>query len=266
MAKDIAWKSSSVDLGGAIVDIRRAGRGTPLVVLHHEIGPLEGQPFHDTLARQFDVIVPQHPGFGSERRPEWMRNVRDVAATYRMMLARLGIGRHVLVGLGFGGWIAAEMATMGPADLDALAIVGGMGVKPPEGDILDQALIDHIAYIRAGFHDASTFERVFGAEPPGEQLVAWDFSREMSYRLAWKPYMRSLTLAQLLRGVDTPSLVVWGDDDRIVPRSTADVFAGALRNSRLEIVPKCGHFVDMEKPAELAALITGFVGSLKAAA
>jgi len=66
-------------------------------------------------------------------------------------------------------------------------------------------------------------------------------------------------LPHLLGGIGIPALVVWGDDDRIVPRSAGDVYAKALRDARLETVRDCGHFVDMEKPDELANLVLPFV-------
>lgn len=71
--------------------------------------------------------------------------------------------------------------------------------------------------------------------------------------------MYSLGLPYLLGGVQAPTLVVWGDDDRIVPRSAADAYMRALPSARLEIVSACGHWVDMEKPDELARLVTSFV-------
>jgi pimeloyl-ACP methyl ester carboxylesterase len=73
--------------------------------------------------------------------------------------------------------------------------------------------------------------------------------------------MYSQTLPHLLGGIRTPALLVWGDDDRHVPVSAAQVWTKALRNARLEMVPACGHFVDMEKPDQLAKLVTGFVNS-----
>ena len=104
----------------------------------------------------------------------------------------------------------------------------------------------------------SVFERVYG-NVSTDQLEAWDIAREMCFRTAWKPYMYSLGLPHLLGGVQAPALVVWGDDDRIVPRSTADAYVRALPSARLEIVPDCGHLVDMEKPDELARLVSAFV-------
>ena len=188
-----------------------------------------------------------------------MRSVRDIAVVYRGLLSELGINKPALVGLGFGGWIAAEMATMAPRDVTQLVLVGAMGLKPPEGDILDQALVSYIEYARAGFHSDEGFARAYGAEPSTDQLVQWDICREMSFRIAWKPYMYSQTLPHLLGSVRAPALVVWGDDDRVVPASAGKLYAKQLPNAKLETVRNCGHCVDMEQPDALAKLVTSFV-------
>ncbi len=73
--------------------------------------------------------------------------------------------------------------------------------------------------------------------------------------------MYSQTLPHLLGGVRTPALVIWGDDDKHVPISAGDAYVKALRDARLEFVSGCGHFVDMEKPDELAKLVTAFVNA-----
>jgi pimeloyl-ACP methyl ester carboxylesterase len=134
-----------------------------------------------------------------------------------------------------------------------------MGLKPPQGDVLDQALLSYIDYVRAGFHDARAFERIFGGVTT-DQLVEWDVCREMSFRIAWKPYMYSPTLPHLLGAVRAPALVVWGDDDKIVPRSAGERYRDQLPEARLEIVPSCGHYVEMERPDALLALLDAFLG------
>jgi pimeloyl-ACP methyl ester carboxylesterase len=103
------------------------------------------------------------------------------------------------------------------------------------------------------------FDRLFGAEPETSRLEHWDLNREMSFRIAWKPYMYNASLPHLLGGVTTPTLVVWGRDDRIVPLECAERYQKTLPHARLEIVDGAGHFVDMEKPDELASLVTRFV-------
>src|SRR5689334_5882396 len=199
----VDWKTSTVAAGGTKLHLKRAGKGPPLLVLHHEIG----------------------------------------------------IAKPALVGLGFGGWIAAEMATMAPADLSHLVLVGAMGLKPPQGDILDLAITGYVDYVRASFHDQKAFDRVYGAEPTVDQLEMWDICREMSFRIAWKPYMYSQTLPHLLASVRAPTLVVWGDDDKVVPMSAGKRYVEALPNARLEVVKGCGHAVDMEQPEALAKLV-----------
>jgi pimeloyl-ACP methyl ester carboxylesterase len=256
----VAWTESTVPFDGWKLHLSRAGSGKPALVLHHDIGTVDRLPFYDALATKYDVLIPHHPGYGRSERPDWMRSVRDIAVVYRGLLGDLAIEKAALIGLGFGGWIAAEMASMAPRDLSALVLVGAMGVKPPEGDILDQAIVGYIDYARAGFHDQKAFDRIYGEEPSNDQLVAWDIGREMSFRIAWKPYMYSQTLPNLLGAVHAPALLVWGDDDKVVPLSAGRRYAKALPNARLHTIARCGHCVDMERPDELAALVTGFLG------
>jgi pimeloyl-ACP methyl ester carboxylesterase len=255
----VGWSEQTLELGDVKLRLWRGGRGRPVLVLHHDIGTPDRLPFYDALADKFDVIVPNHPGFGEQaERPRWMRHPRDLAALYQWALAELGIERASLVGLGFGGWVAAEMAALAPRDFHRIVLVGAMGVKPPEGDIFDQAIVSYIDYAKVGFHDPAAFEKVFG-DVSTDQLVAWDLCREMCFRIAWKPYMYSQTLPHLLGGVRAPALVVWGDDDKIVPKSAGEVYARSLREARFETVAACGHCVDMEQPEALAKLVTPFI-------
>ena len=259
MATGRDWSERVVELAGVKLHLARAGSGRPVLVLHHDIGSPERLDFYDALARRFDVIVPQHPGYGRSERPQWLRSVRDVAVIYQWLLADLGIDRASLIGLGFGGWIAAEMATMAPREFHRLVLVGAMGLKPPEGDILDQAIVSYLDYARSGFHDQQAFARIYG-DVTTDQLVDWDLCREMCFRIAWKPYMYSQTLPHLLRSVRAPALVVWGDDDKVVPQSAAKRYLEVLPNAKLQIVKSSGHCVDMEQPEALAKLVTEFIG------
>ncbi|MGH7415138.1 MAG: alpha/beta fold hydrolase [Candidatus Rokuibacteriota bacterium] len=254
----LAWSTEEVRVAGSSVRLRTAGRGAPLLVLHHDIGTPDQLPFYEALARRFTVLLPSHPGYDGSERPAWMRSVRDVAVTYQALLAQRGLADVALVGLGFGGWIAAEMATMAPGAFRRLVLVGAMGMKPAEGEILDQALVSYIDYVRAGFEDQAAFDRLFTADPPTRQLEQWDLNREMTFRLAWKPYMYSPTLAPLLEGVQTQALIVWGREDRIVPVGVGEQYARALPKSRLTVVDGAGHFLDMEQPEALAKLIVQF--------
>ena len=255
----VAWTESTIEFVGWKLHLSRAGSGRPVLVLHHDIGTPDRLPFYDALAEKYDVVVPHHPGYGRSERPEWMRSVRDIAVVYRGLLADLGLDKAALIGLGFGGWIAAEMATMAPRGFRRLVLVGAMGLKPERGEIADQAIVSYLDYVQAGFAERSAFERVYGAEPPTAMLEQWDLNREMTFRIAWKPYMYNPTLPHLLGAVAAPVLVVWGRQDRIVPLECGERYAKLLPRARLELVDGAGHLVDMEKPDVLASLVTRFL-------
>ena len=253
-----SWTRTELQVAGLKVQLDRGGSGPPLLILPHDIGSLPRLPAYDALAERFEVLLPQHPGYGHSERPQWMRSARDLAVLHRWLLSELDVARPTLLGLGFGGWIAAEMATMAPRDQAHLLLVGPMGVKPPQGDILDQALVSHIDYARAGFHDQKAFDALYGEDPSTDQLVEWDLCREMSFRIAWKPYMYNPALPHLFGRIRAPALVIQGEHDAVVPRGAAELYAARLPGARLELVPGCGHCVEMEKPAELVRLVTTF--------
>ena len=257
-AGPVSWTQTEHEIAGVKVQVKRGGKGSPVLVLHHDFGMPDSSPFLDGLAAKHDVIVPTHPGWGNSQRPEWMRSVRDVAAMYRMLLPGLGVDKVAMVGLGFGGWIAAEMLTFASNDVGGVVLVGAMGVKPPDGYIFDQAIVSYIDYAQAAFHSDKGFKASYG-DVSTDQLEAWDIAREMCFRIAWKPYMYSQTLPHLLRSVKTPALLVWGEHDKIVPISAAEAFKKALPNARLEIVKGSGHAVGLEKPAELLAIVDSFI-------
>jgi len=258
VTSETAWSMEDVKLAGSTLRLRKGGSGDPLLVLHHDIGSLDRLPFYDALAKRFTVYIPSHPGYDGSERPGWMRGARDIAVVYQSLLASLNLSDVSLIGLGFGGWIAAEMATMSPRAFRRLVLVGAMGVKPRRGEILDQALLSYIAYVRAGFEDQGVFDKLYGADPPTPLLEQWDLNREMTFRIAWKPYMYNPTLPHLLDGVRARSLIVWGRGDKVVPLECGEEYARALPASRLAVVEKAGHFVDMEQPEALAKLITEF--------
>ena len=259
MSTDVTWVSERMPIAGSALHVTSGGSGPPMLVLHHDIGTLDRLPFYDGLAEHFTVWLPSHPGYDRSDKPGWMRSVRDVAVVYQWLLAERRLTDVSIVGLGFGGWIAAEMATMSPRAFRRLVLVGAMGIKPERGEIADQALLLYIDYVRLGFADQSAFDRTFGADPPTPMLEQWDLNRETTFRIAWKPYMYNQTLPHLLGGVAAPTLVVWGREDRIVPLECGERYVKSLREARLEVIEGAGHFVEIEKPDELAQLITRFV-------
>lgn len=248
-----------VEVAGLKVPVWSGGSGPPLLVLHDDIGQSGWSPLKERLARKFTVVAPTHPGYAGADIPEWARHPRDIAALHQWLIRDLKLDRPAVLGFGFGGWVAAEMATLAPRAFRKMVLVGAAGVKPDKGEIFDQFLVHGVDYVRAGFHDMAKFNALFGAQPDIDRLEAWEISREMTTRVAWKPYMFSHALPPLLRGCDIPTLVVWGKEDRIVPLECGEAYARLLRDARLDVIPACGHLVGLEQPDRLAALVEGFL-------
>jgi pimeloyl-ACP methyl ester carboxylesterase len=245
-----------VTVASRAIRILRGGSGQALVTLHHSTGSLGWLPLHETLSATHDVLVPDLPGYGQSERPEWARSPRDMAVLLNQAFEELGLSRVHLVGFGFGGFIAAEIATMDPSRLASLTLVGAAGLKPRQGEIMDEMLTGYIEYMQAGFRDHEQYVHIFGEEPEASVRELWDFSREMTARICWKPFMFSVQLPHLLPGVKTKTLLIWGSEDKVVPPICGTQYHEALSNSRLEILQGAGHYVEYEETARVASLIS----------
>jgi pimeloyl-ACP methyl ester carboxylesterase len=241
-------------VAGVTIRSRHHGEGPPIVVLHHSFGN-PGLAFQQALATDHHVAVPDLPGFGESERPDWARHPRDLALLIGHWLRKRGLDGVTLVGCGFGGWVAAELATMRADHIGSLVLVGAAGLLPREGRILDQVLVSHGEYVKAAFHEPVAYEALYGGEFTDEVLLQWDLNREMVARVSWKPYMYSRQMSPLLAEVDVPTLLVWGDHDAVVPLDCAEQYRAALPDARLEVVGGCGHAVDLEQPETLARLV-----------
>src|SRR5439155_1093316 len=125
-----------VKIAGLAVCVRESGSGPTTLVLHHSTGPL-WTDFYTALAGSFSIVAPDMPGYAMSERPDWARHPRDEAILVSQLIDELGLDRINLVGLGFGGWVAAELATMRGRQLTSLTLVGAAGLKPREGEIFD---------------------------------------------------------------------------------------------------------------------------------
>lgn len=252
-----------VAAGGVTAELRRAGEGRPLLVIHGELGVPGWLDSFARLAEGYDVIVPSLPGYGGSARPDWIMGVHDLAAWVTWFARDLDLRTPVpVVGCSLGGWVAAEIAAVAPQFFDKLVLVGAMGIKPDEGEIFDYFLESGMAGLRRAFHrpdHSAEFRRYWGREWTPEEADRVEQHRETTCRVAWKPYMHSLSLRHLLRGVTTPTLLVWGRDDAVTPLNCGEIYARAIPGARLVAIADCGHMPEMEQPAEFADLVRSFL-------
>ena len=255
---------SRITVAGTEVQMFSGGSGPPLLYLHGAGGNRGWQDFHEELAKNNTVYAPSQPGFNGTGRPEWVSTIADMAHFAQKAARQLGLGRYALVGHSMGGWIAAEIAAMSPDSLTGLVLVDAVGIRPRQSEITEIFMVS--SETRAGyrFYDPSqvpNLEELNREMTPEEALV--DFSnREMASRLLWRPYMHNPSLPHYLADVRTPTLIVWGRQDAIVPLECGELFHQALSNSRLQVIDQCGHSPQIEKPQEFNQGVSEFLSGL----
>jgi pimeloyl-ACP methyl ester carboxylesterase len=250
-------------VGEASLHLLRGGSGRPALVLHGMEGPEGWLAFHDRLARTSEVWAPSHPGFGDSTRPEWIETITHQALFYEWLLRDAGLEQVDLIGFGIGGWIAAEMAAMCSHNLAHLVLVDPAGIRPVEGEVLDVFVRRwrDVVELCVDNPDAEEFQRIYTASPVVDFGGHREAGRTMTMRMCYRPYMYDPALPATLGGVRSPTLIVWGAEDRIIPVECGELYRHAISGSRLEVMEDCGHWPHFEKPAELAEVISRFTAT-----
>jgi pimeloyl-ACP methyl ester carboxylesterase len=187
-----AYTDESVEVAETKLHLLRGGTGEPLLILHGAGGNRGWLRHVQALSERFQVFLPDHPGFGTSDRPEWIASVPDLACFYLWALEDLGLSRVRVLGFSLGGWLAAEMAVMCPQLFERLVLVGAAGVKPTQGEITDIFLLSPQDMTEKMFYDprqAPEYEQIYGRQPTPDEQDLLNRNREMSARIAWKPYM-----------------------------------------------------------------------------
>ncbi len=191
-------------------------------------------------------------------------SVSDLAAWVTWFVREARIKEPVNVaGFSMGGWIAAEVATMNTSIFKKMALVDAMGVLPKKGEIWDYFLNPtREAFVRS-FHapsEVAEFEEFYGKGWTAEVANQAEINREMTCRVAWKPYMYHPTLPHRLRNVSTPTLLIWGREDRIVPVECCKIYRQAIKGAQVKIFDQCGHMPEVEKRKGFVRTVREFLG------
>jgi pimeloyl-ACP methyl ester carboxylesterase len=240
------------------------GRGEPVLILHDTDYLNLWQPFEGLLANDFALTVPSHPGFGTSELPHGIDSVDDLAYVYLDLLRQTG-AQHVL-GLGFGGWIAAEMAVRCDDDFRSLVLVDAVGIKVGDRltrDIADTFVLKPREFLDLTWHDpeagAAVMKLAGLSELDDAEALAVMRNREAAALFGWNPFMHNPKLAARLPRIRVPALVVWGESDRVVTPDYGRAFASRIGGAAFEVIVDAGHYPYLEKPAEFAALVGAFL-------
>jgi pimeloyl-ACP methyl ester carboxylesterase len=232
------------------------------------MGEGDGLVLLDLLADDFSVMAPMFPGFGASEGIEQVDDMDDALYHLADLWDRLGLDAPVLVGLSLGGWMAVELAVRWPERVGPLVLVNPVGLylRGAEiGDIFARRLWDLVDDLFADPEFPLAVAAKAMAGVPSSQL---DFSvlrpflqaQAATARLGWNPYLHDPKLPGRLHRVASPTLVVRGAQDTLVPAAHADAYVAGIPGARLEVVDGAAHLLAVERPDALAALVRAFAG------
>jgi pimeloyl-ACP methyl ester carboxylesterase len=254
----MAHTETTETVAGCQVRVMRGGSGEPLLFLHGAAGAERWLPFMDMLAERYDVIVPEHPGFGASETPEWLDTISDLSFFYMDFLEQLGLERVHLVGTSLGGWIAAEMATRSCQRIKTLTLVAPAGIHVPGVKRGDMFMWSPEEMAQNLFHNQEIAKAM--PQPADEAALTVVLKNRLTTaKLSWNPRFHNPHLKKWLHRVDVPTLILWGDDDKLLPAEYGPAYRDLIPNSELEIIPECGHLPHVEKAREFTAKVASFI-------
>jgi pimeloyl-ACP methyl ester carboxylesterase len=254
----VDFKKETLKINGVDTVVYTAGKGEPLLFLHGA-GTFHGFEFAKPWAERFRVIHPYHPGFGESGDDPAMDTFNDYVMHYVGLLDAMGIDKVNLVGFSLGGYIAAQFASQQRDRVKSLTLVAPAGMRSAEHPTLD-VLATPGEQIVASL--ASNFEILKPWLPTGpdpEFMAARYREATTVARLLWeKPW--DSKFKRYLHRINVPTLIIWGDEDKLVPHQQADLWRKALPNAKVQIFAGAGHLVLDEKP-EAANAVSTFVAA-----
>lgn len=252
-----AYERETLSINGVETVVQTAGDGEPLVYLHGA-GTVTGFDALLPLAERFRLVVPFHPGFGASADDPAIDDVQDYRRHYLELFDELGLAEISLIGHSMGGWIGANFAADHAERVRRLVLVAPVGLKVDEHPTQDIFTIPGPELGGYLCNDLSIFDGHIPVPPTPEFLA--DNYRELTSaaRVLWaRPY--DLKLSRWLHRLTMPTLLLWGELDRIVPVGQAPVWAQLIPGAEVRTLPSVGHLVFDETP-EAAEAVAGFVG------
>ena len=230
------------------VRMRRAGSGPTLLFLHGANGLPPWLPVFDLLAKHFEVLVPEHPGFGASDNPPWIRNVSDLAMYYLDFIEGLTSYPVHLVGQSLGGWAAAEVAVRNCTRLKSLTLLAPAGIRVKGVPSGDNFIWDAEESVRNLYHDQKIPDQMLAMQLTDEEADIALTNRYAAAKFGWEPRWFNPSLERWLHRITIPTLVVWGKNDKLFPAAYAEKWGKGIPGAHVEIIPDCGHVPAVEKP------------------
>jgi pimeloyl-ACP methyl ester carboxylesterase len=254
--------TSTIDINGFATRVWRKGAGPKIGFLAGYGGLPRWVPFLDRLAETRTVIAPSLPGFpGGDRGHSVLDNQLDWVLAVRQLIDKSDLAGADLVGSSVGGSLAAEVAAIWPDKVKRLALIAPFGLfdeKDPATDPWAQKA-DAIPGLMTA--DPDTYKKL-KEMPAGANSIEWPIEQtraaEAAARIFWP--LGNTKLERRLPLIKSPTLLLWGEKDRLIPRSYAAAIAKAMKaKTETKIIPGAGHLAELDKPDEVAAAVLAFM-------
>jgi pimeloyl-ACP methyl ester carboxylesterase len=255
---------SRIDINGIGIHLRRAGKGVPVLFLHGVQGLPGPIPLLDQLAESFDVVAPDHPGFGGSDRSDQVIDVADLGFFYLDLLGALDLSGVHVVGASLGGWVAMAMAVRSTARIKSLALIDAAGIHVAgvaRGDMFIASATE-LGRLLFASEDAATAWAARWQEAPA-LLETYDKNRHAAAQYTWQPRLYDPRLARWLHRIDVPTQILWGEEDRLIPKSHGEALRRLIPGAALSVLPDCGHMAEIERPDLVAREIKRFIERLE---
>jgi pimeloyl-ACP methyl ester carboxylesterase len=256
-----ALHERSVRVGAERCRVWEKGSGAALGFLGGLRGLPRWTPFLDRLAEQRRVIAPSLPGFPGAFGHERLDDLPDWIAATLDLLEASGLEGADLVAASVGATLAAEVAAFSHATLRRLVLIAPFGLfdeREPVADLWAQRASALPALLSARPDRLGAALAAPEGEDPGEFALSLHRASEAAARLLWP--LSDLGLGKRLHRIRTPTLLVWGNEDRVIPPSYATRFASALSGwVELRQIDGAGHTVEIDAPDAVADAVLGFL-------
>lgn len=257
--RDTTFARETYEVNGTRIVALTAGSGPALVFLHGT-GTFPGFDMAREWARTHRVIIPFHANFGESDDNQAIATIEDHVLHYMELFDLLGLDRLALAGFSLGGWIAAEFAMRQPQRLSRLVLAAPAGLpveQAPAPNLFAVPPPEVPAYLT---HDPAVVLSYFPKQPdPGFEAQLNREMQGLARALAPSP-QGNPRLAQWMHRIRMPTLLLWGEHDRLMPVAQAPHWQKRLPNCRLEYVSGAGHLLFEERP-DCARLVTEFLAN-----
>ncbi|MFN3892537.1 MAG: alpha/beta fold hydrolase [Beijerinckiaceae bacterium] len=255
----MAAKVEALDICGVETSVATAGNGPAILILEGANNVEGWLPLYDSLAKSYMVCLPTHPGYTGSGPAPWLDSVSDLANYYLDFLEVTDLRDVHLVGLSLGGWIAADLAIRNASRIASVTLVDAMGVYLPGCEPLDIFLRSDAQFIEDLFHapHLAAIAKAKALDPANEDRLL--NNKVTTAKLTWEPRFYDPDLRKWLHRINVPTQIVWGEQDRILPKDYASEWARLIPGARVSFIPNCGHVPQWEAPAELESIIRSFI-------